>query len=88
MASVLKRCSIPVYLGEKWKTVSCLTRDKDASSGAIWIAGIYISVLRALNVKIVVMNIYWHFHANAGIFVHHVTRKGWWNSANGYAQMC
>ena len=33
------------------------------SSGAIWIAGIYISALRALNVKIVVMNICWHSRA-------------------------
>ena len=37
------------------------------SSGAIWIVGIYISVLRLLNVKIVVMSIYWHFLAKEDI---------------------
>jgi hypothetical protein len=40
------------------------------SSGAIWIAGIYISALRALNVKIVVMNIYWRFLVKKDIFAH------------------
>jgi hypothetical protein len=28
------------------------------------------------------------FLVKEGIFVHHVTKKGWWNSANGYAQKC
>jgi len=33
------------------------------SSSAIWIVGIYISALRALNVKTVDMSIYWHTRA-------------------------
>jgi hypothetical protein len=43
---------------------------------AIWIAGIYISALRVLNVKTVAMNIYWHFLAKEGIFVRLVIRNG------------
>jgi hypothetical protein len=39
-----------------------------------------------LNVKIVVMSIYWHFLAKEGIFVRLVIRSGWWNSANGCAE--
>jgi len=58
------------------------------SSGAIWIAGIYISALHALNVKTVDTNICWLFPANVATFVHHAIRNGWWNSANGYAQRC
>jgi hypothetical protein len=54
---------------------------------AIWIVGIYILALHALNVKIVVMNFCLPIHASAGIFVPHAIRSGWWNSANGYAQM-
>jgi hypothetical protein len=57
------------------------------SSGAIWIARIYILALRALNVKIVAMNIDWHFHASVAIFVHHAIRNGWWNSANGCVKL-
>jgi hypothetical protein len=56
------------------------------SSGAIWIAGIYISALHALNVKIVVMSIYWHFLAKEGIFARLAIRSGWWNSVNGCAK--
>jgi hypothetical protein len=52
------------------------------------IAGIYISVLRVLNAKIVDTNICWRFHANVGICVPPAIRSGWWNSANGYAQKC
>jgi len=55
------------------------------SSGAIWIAGIYISALHALNVKIVVMSICWHFLAKESIFVRLAIRSGWWDSANGCA---
>ena len=56
------------------------------SSGAIWIAGIYILALHALNVKIVVMNICWRFLVKEDIFAHLATRNGWWNSANGCAK--
>jgi hypothetical protein len=46
------------------------------SSSAIWIAGIYILALRALNVKIVVLNIFWRIHASADIFVPPWPRPG------------
>jgi hypothetical protein len=46
------------------------------SSGVIWMVGIYISVLRAANVRIVVINIYWHIHASVAIFVRPWPRPG------------
>ncbi len=45
-----------------------------------------IFTLRALNVKIVVMSIYWHFLVKEGIFVRLAIRSGWRNSANGCAK--
>jgi hypothetical protein len=39
-----------------------------------------------VNVKIVVMSIYWHFLAKEGIFVRLAIRSGWWNSVNGCAK--
>jgi len=44
------------------------------SSSAIWIVAIYILALRALNEKIVAMNICWPFHASVAIFARLVTR--------------
>jgi hypothetical protein len=55
---------------------------------AIWIAGIYISALRVLNVKTVDTNICWPFLAKEGIFFRLAIRSEWWNSANGYEPKC
>lgn len=33
------------------------------------------------------MNTYWPFPVNAGTFAHPVTKRGWWNSENGFVKM-
>jgi len=58
------------------------------SCSAIWTAAIYILALRLLNVKTVVMSIYWHFLVKEGIFVCLSIRSDWWKLASGYAPKC
>ena len=45
-----------------------------------------VAYLQGLSVENVATNIYWHFHVNEGIFVHHVTRSGWWSLVSGSAK--